>query len=108
MELNKNLYKIEFTNECISEMLEIYEYISYTLKEPEAASRIIQQFINKVSILATSPELYIKTNFFDRLKRNYHRLIIKNYILLYSIDYEQKTIFISHIVYNRRQFFNSL
>ncbi len=42
----------------------------------------------------------------DRLKREYHRMVVKNYVVLYTIDFEKKTVFISRMIYGRRNYLN--
>ena len=41
-------FEIEFTDECIEEMLDIYEYISNHLKENNIAKRLMTEVIDKI------------------------------------------------------------
>lgn len=102
---NNNLFKIEFTKECIEEVTNIYSYISNNLKDNIAAKRLIEEMMERILDLENFPELYIKIGKTDRLKRDYHKMVIKNYIVLYSIDFLNKKVFISHIIYQRRNYF---
>jgi len=102
MDSKNKLFEVEFTDECIEEMTEIYEYISNNLKEDNAAKRLMREVTDKVLDLANAPELYMKIGKVDRLKREYHRIVVKNYIVLYTIDFEKRTVFISHMIYGRR------
>ena len=106
MDSKNELFEVEFTDECIEEMIEIYEYISSNLKEDNVAKELINEVIDKVLNLANIPELYMKIGKSDRLKREYYRMVIKNYVVLYTIDFEKKTVFISHMIYGRRNYFN--
>lgn len=108
MDSKKELLDVEFTEECIEEMNAIYEYISNNLKEDNVARRLMTEVANYVLDLANAPELYMKIGKVDRLKRNYHRMVIKNYVVLYTVDFEKKTVYISHIIYGRRNYLNLL
>lgn len=99
-------FRIEFTEECIEEMSEIYEYISYNLKANTAAKRLMTEVANRILDLSISPESYVKIKKIDKLKREYHKIVVKNYIILYSIDFEKHKIYISHMIYGRRNYLN--
>lgn len=98
------IFEVEFTEQCIEEMTAIYDYISDTLKENEAAKRLISQVNEKVLELSESPELYMKIGKVDRLKREYHRMVVKNYVVLYTIDYEKKKVYVSRMIYGRQNY----
>ncbi len=106
MDYNDEPFEIEFTEQCIEEMTEIYNYISAKLQENKAAKRLISEVNEKVLNLAESPELYMKIGKVDRLKRKYHRIVIKNYVVLYTIDYDNRKVYISHMIYGRRNYLN--
>ena len=99
-------FEVEFTDECIEEMAEIYEYISNNLKEDNAAKRLMEEVSKKVIELANVPELYMKIGKADKLKREYHRMVINNYVVLYTIDFEYKKVYISRMIYGKRNYFN--
>ena len=100
-------FEIEFTDECIEEMLDIYEYISNHLKENNIAKRLMTEVIDKILDLANGPERYVKIGKVDKLKREYHRMLFKNYVILYTIDFEKRKVYISRMVYGRRNYLNN-
>ena len=106
MAFDKELFEVEFTEECIEEMIEIYEYISNNLKEDKAAKRLMTEVMDRVLDLVSDPELYMKIGKTDRLKREYHRMIVKNYVILYTIDFEKRKVYISRMIYGRRYYLN--
>ena len=106
MDSKNEPFEVEFTDECIEEMTEIYEYISNNLKENNVAKRLMTEVTHRVLELAYVPELYMKIGKVDRLKREYHRMVVKNYVVLYMIDYEKQTVFISSMIYGRRNYLN--
>lgn len=106
MASKKDSFEVEFTEECIEEMTEIYEYITNNLKEDRIAKMLMQEVTNRVLDLANLPELYMKIGKTDKLKREYHRIVVKNYVILYTIDFENKKVYISHMIYSRRNYLN--
>lgn len=97
-------FEVEFTEQCIEEMTEIYNYISNTLKENKAAKKLITEVNKKVLALAESPEIYMKIGKIDRLSREYHRIVVKNFIVLYTVDYKKQKVFISRMIYGRQKY----
>ena len=106
MDSKKEPFEIEFTDECIEEMQEIYEYISNNLKEDGAAKRLMRNVTDKILDLSNAPELYMKIGKVDKLKREYHRMVVKNYVVLYTIDFEERKIYISRMIYEKRNYLN--
>ena len=107
MDSKNEPFEVEFTNECIEEITEIYEYISNNLKEENAAKRLMTEVTDRVLNLADEPELYMKIGKVDKLKREYHRIVVKNYVVLYTIDFEKRKVYISRMIYGKRNYFNS-
>lgn len=104
MDSKNKQFEVEFTEQCIEEMDNIYNYISKQLKENEAAKRLIKEVNKRVLDLSSSPNLYMKIGKVDKLKREYHRIVVKNFVVLYTIDYENKKIFVSRMVYGRQNY----
>ena len=55
-------------------------------------------------MLKESPKIYAKINKRDRLNREYRRMVIDNYVILYTIIEEDKVILISHMYYGGRNY----
>ncbi len=106
MDFKNQPFEVEFTDECIEEMIEIYEYISNNLKEDNAAKRLMTEVTDRVLDLANAPELYMKIGKADKLKREYHRMVVKNYIILYTIDFGKRKVYISRMIYGKRNYLN--
>ncbi len=106
MDSKNELFEVEVTDECIEEMTEIYEYISNNLKEDNAAKQLMTEVTYRVLDLANAPELYMKIGKVDRLKREYHRMVVKNYVILYTIDFKKRKVYISRMIYGRRNYLN--
>ena len=104
MDSNNIPFEIEFTNECIEEMIAIYEYISNNLKENNAAKKLMTEVTDKILNLSNLPELYMKSGKTNELKREYHRIVVKNYVILYTIDLNKRKVYISRMIYGRRNY----
>ena len=48
--------------------------------------------------------MYMEIEKHDETNRVYHKIVVKNYIVLYTIDEENKKVFISHMFYSRRNY----
>lgn len=69
MDFKNQSFEVEFTEECIEEMIEIYEYISNDLKEDKAAKRLMTEVNDRILNLANEPKLYMKIRKTDKVKR---------------------------------------
>ena len=72
--------------------------------EDKATQRLISEVNAKILELAKVPELYMKIGKVDRLKREYHRMVVKSYVVLYTIDYEKRKVYISRMIYGRKNY----
>ena len=98
------MYKIIFTDEFDEEIQQIYDYISKNLKEKEIADRFISKVYGRIEDLKIFPKMYMKIEKMDRLHNEYHRLVVNNYIVLYTVDELNQRVIISHIYYKRKNY----
>lgn len=103
-DFNNIQFEVEFTEQCIEEMTEIYEYIVLKLKESEAAKRLLSIANQKVLDLKVHPHLYVKISKVDKLKHEYHRIVVKNYVILYTVDKNNKNVYVSRMIYGKRNY----
>ena len=54
--------------------------------------------------LSESPNLYMKIEKKDKLKREYRRIVIDNFVVLYTVDESNKKVYIAHMYYGRRDY----
>lgn len=106
MDFRKNIFKVILTKMFISEINSIYNYISMNLDNYFAANRLISLVRKRVLDLSKNPLIYVKIDKFDNLKREYHRMVVKNFVILYSVDLKNKIVYISHIYYGGKNYFN--
>ena len=105
MDINK--FKIIVTPTAYREINKIYEYILYELDSRNAAKKLMEEIENKVQSLKYSPKIHSVISKVDELKRQYRRIVVKNYIILYTIDEEKREVFISHIYFGGRDYLGS-
>lgn len=102
------VYKVQFLENSLEEIYEIYEYISKNLNSHNSAKHFINNIISKVEILSRFPKIYSTINKYDRLNREYRKIVISNYILLYTVDEIKKSVYISHVFYGGKNYQNGL
>lgn len=101
-------YRIKFTEQCIEEIENICGYLNEKLKMENASIRLRTQIMKKVKQLINNPEMYITIKKKDRTKRTYRKIVINNYIILYTIDYVEGIVYISHMYYGEQNYFQGL
>ena len=97
-------YRIKLTDHFLDEFEVICDYISNKLKNIDASNRLREKVIYNIFLLENSPRMCIEIENVDRAERQYRRLVINNYVILYTIDEEQKIIYIAHIYYGGRNY----
>ncbi|CCY71106.1 MAG: type II toxin-antitoxin system RelE/ParE family toxin [Clostridia bacterium] len=104
MDSKKEIYEIEFTEDCRDEINEIYEYISEKLVAENSAKKLMRKMRDAVMDLSETPNLYMKIEKKDRNKREFRRMVIDNFVVLYTVDENSKKVYIAHMHYGRRNY----
>ena len=107
MDTNKR-YKICFTRECKREMDDIYNYISKRLYSPNSAKALMKTVEKAIYNLKEMPELHNIIKRYDGLDMEFRRIVIKNYIILYTISEEDKIVNIVHMYYGKSNYIYNL
>ncbi|MCI8411748.1 MAG: type II toxin-antitoxin system RelE/ParE family toxin [Clostridia bacterium] len=90
-------------------MNKIYNYINEELYAENAAKNLMKKVEDEVQRLKYSPKIHAKIEKIDELKRNYRKIVINNYIILYTIDEKNHIVFISHMYYGGKNYiYNTL
>ena len=101
----KNMeYKVNLTEQFLDEFEEICNYISNKLKNIDASNRLREKIIYNVLLLQNSPRMCTEIENVDRTERQYRRMVINNYVILYTIDEPEKIVYIAHIYYDGRNY----
>ena len=72
-----------------------------------AAKRLMEKVENEVQKLKYAPKIHTEIEKYDELKRNYRRIVINNFIILYTIDENNMVVYISHMYYGGRDYTNN-
>ncbi len=99
-------YRVKLTEQFLGEFEEICAYISNKLKNIDASNRLREKAIYNILLLENSPRMCTEIEKVDRTERQYRRMIINNYVILYTIDEPEKIVYIAHIYYGGRNYLN--
>lgn len=94
--------KIIYTNTARHDLREIYEYIAYTLLEPDTAKAISENVMREIRSLENLPErnpLYRDEPWHSQGVRF---LRVKNYLVFYTVNPDTDIVSIVRIMYGGR------
>ena len=101
--MNINKYKVVFEDGAIEELEEIYNYIFEKFKSDVVAKMCMEKIENCIMQLEKFPYSHAEVHIIPR-KNIYRKLVIENYVILYKIEENCKTVFIYHIFYYRKHY----
>jgi len=84
---------------------EIYSYIAFSLLAKTAAEELMLLIENVIMGLQIFPYIYQKMHIYGE-ERVYRRIVVHNYIILYTINEQYKEVHVIHIVYKRKNYLN--
>ena len=95
------VFRILWTDFAINQLKDIFDY--HLIKaSPNIAQRLIQKIIDATIILENNPNSGRKEELLEDRPQEFRFIIVKNYKIIYWIDYEVNIIFIS-IIFDTRQ-----
>ncbi|MBQ7155553.1 MAG: type II toxin-antitoxin system RelE/ParE family toxin [Synergistaceae bacterium] len=94
-------YSIRYSSEALFELKKLKEYISRNFDSPKAAQNQVNRITKAVSTLAIFPKIHRERR--KTPKENGMRIYpIDNYLILYSVDDDERVVNISHVIYGKR------
>ena len=96
------MYKVKITEQASSQMLEIFSYISDTLKEPVAAERLLDELQKSIFSLDTMPKRVALTDEEPWHSYGIHKMPVKNFLVYFWVNDEQKEVHITAVIYGKR------
>lgn len=95
-------YKVKITPQASAQMLELFSYISNTLKEPIAAERLLDELQKSILSLDTMPKRVALVD--EQPWRSYgvHKMPVKNFLVYFWVNEELKEVHITAMIYGRR------
>lgn len=98
------MYTIEYLPIARRDMVDIAKYIGVKLANPDAADRLAEEIVETAEKLTDMPyrcPLHIPIK---PLKHEYRKLIVRNYIMFYWINEDEKLVTIARVVYSVRDY----
>ena len=101
-------YKVKQTIPAEHDLDGIVHYIAFKLKNPKAASDLLDEYKSKLASLNDNPRLYGLSQTERLARMGYRRFVFGNYIAFYTIDEFSKTIFVVRIFYQGQDYTSML
>jgi addiction module RelE/StbE family toxin len=99
-------YIIQFSAEAKKDLTNIFNYIFYSLNEPNIAKKKIEKIKLAIYNLKTNPEIYPIIQEDILSKYDLRKIVIDNHIIFYTVL--NNTIYIVRILYARKNWINLL
>lgn len=96
-------YKIIFSPIIIKKYKKIYEYISEELQEEKIALKLMKKIMAKINGLEYMPNIYPKTKISKYDSIEYRKMIIKPFIIIYTI--EEQNVYIHNIFHEKNNYY---
>ena len=101
-------YSVKLTPHAIVQIQETIAYISKVLLVPETARAWSDYLQKEIAGLSTMPERFSAVDEEPWRSRGYRKMLVKNFIVYYYADDETKTVWVTAVVYGRRDQLNVL
>ena len=98
------MFKTEYLPTAKQDMVDIVRYISVTLGNRFAAEALAKGFVSAAESISRFPyanPVYIPIR---PLQHEYRRLLVKNYLIFYWVDEENKLVTIARVIYAKRNY----
>ncbi len=101
-------YEIRTAEQAYQDMRDLYRYIARELKEPTIADKLLSKIDEGIQSLSTMPQRH-NTLADERLgQQGIRRLSIENYFVFYVVDEPGQVVFVTRVMYARRDWINLL
>ncbi len=100
------MYRINVAALAHHDLDQIVSYIAINLTSPIAATNLIDEIEKCYDHLRRNPYMYAKCQDVRLEKEGYRKISIKNYILVYKVSEETKTVNIMRIFYGAQDYLN--
>lgn len=85
-------------------MDKIYDYILIGLYAETAVEDFMELVETKIEELKYNPRIHVEIEKFDELQRRYRRIVVKKYIILYTIEEDYGVVYIAHMYHSSRNY----
>lgn len=97
------MYSVNLTASAEQDLLNIYIYISETLREPKTAAELHKRLKNRINSLSYMPERRAVADESPYKENGVRMLPVENYTAFYVVNAETETVSILSVIYNRRE-----
>ena len=95
--------QIVYTKDFNDDLKAILHYISHTLKARKAANSLLDEIINKSSLICATPETYpIYKPKLRKFPVELRHFSVKNYTIFYTYDKKSNIVKMTNFIYSRR------
>jgi len=101
-------YSINITDTAEEDILSTVRYITNVLQNPVAANALLDEIERHEKILEDTPGIYPFVHDENLADKRIKYVTIKNFLLFYTIDDENKTVNVIRFLYGRRDWKNIL
>ena len=95
-------YEVKLTAQAIEQVQEIVRYISHILLVPETARKWADTLQPEIAKLDFMPTRYPLTEEEPWHKKGIRKMSFKNFLVYYLIDEEKDAVWVTAVVYGRR------
>ena len=100
--------EVIITDECNSEIDKICGYIRKNLFVDIACNNLLSEILKIIDILEYSPFIYPKIIRYKSLGKNYRKITIKNYVIVYDVDETNNKVYLDHMFYGKSNYINKI
>lgn len=95
-------YRVNITHDAYRQMETIRDYIAYELMSPKAAKNLLATFRKEILLLQWTPGMYSLVEKANFRKKGVRRFPVKNFLVYYWIDEDNKLVNVIAVIYARR------
>lgn len=95
-------YEVKMTPYALCQMREITHYISSDLQSPENAVRWLDMMERELASLSSMSARIALTDEEPWHSRGIHKMVVKNFLVYFWIDADNLCVWVSAVVYGRR------
>lgn len=97
-------YKVIVTKDAHDDVDEALDYIANRLQNPIAAKNLLDKIEEAYNELEFNPYMYQECSN-ERLQgKGYRKVVVKNYIIIYCVNDNEKTVYVLRMFYGRRDY----
>lgn len=100
----RDTYEIVFSPESVQDLRDISGYITSALHSPQSAKRTIAKIRDAIRALAYMPKRHQLVSVSSLATIGIRRIVVGNYLVLYLVDDDAKSVTVSRIIHGGRDF----